>query len=130
MKLCLPNLPLKLIGWLVAIVILIPAFSYRGTWFPVAEAWVKRTIGTYRQSGSATGHGHGVASEPDAHDHGGHAGHDETTSLELSDQALMNLGLTPEFIQPVTLSTYRRSIRVPRSSSNVQDELGFRSQLR
>ena len=113
MKLCLPNLPLKLIGWLVAIVILIPAFSYRGTWFPVAEAWVKLTIGTYRQSGSATGHGHGVASEPDAHDHGGHAGHDETTSLELSAQALLNLGLTPEFIQPVTLSTYRRSIRVP-----------------
>lgn len=115
MKLRVPHLPLKLIGWLVAIAILVPTFIYRGSWLPGTEAWVKTTIGTYRQLSAATGHGHGDndAAEPDGHAHGGHAGHDETTSLELSAQALRNLGLTPKYIQPVTLSTYRRSIRVP-----------------
>ncbi|MFT5328511.1 MAG: hypothetical protein ACI8P0_006424, partial [Planctomycetaceae bacterium] len=65
MKLRVPNLPLKLIGWLVAIAILVPSLIYRGSWFPGTEAWVKRSIGNYRQAGSATGHGHGGASEPD-----------------------------------------------------------------
>lgn len=115
MKLRVPHLPLKLVGWLVAVAILVPAFLFRGSWFPGTEAWVKSTIGVYRQPGSTTGHGHsnGGSSDSGGHDHGGHAGHDEATSLELSEQALRNLGLTPEFIQPVKLSTYRRSIRVP-----------------
>ena len=115
MKLRVPHLPLKLIGWLVAIAILVPAFMYRGSWLPETEAWVRATIGAHRQSGAATGHGPGggEAAGPGGDAHGGHAGHDDTTSLELSAQALRNLGLTPEFIQPVTLSTYRRSIRVP-----------------
>jgi cobalt-zinc-cadmium efflux system membrane fusion protein len=113
MKLRVPHLPLKLIGWLVAIAILVPSFIYRGSWFPDMEAWVERSIGNYRQAGSATGHGHGGTAEPSDDAHGGHAGNGEATSLELSEQALRNLGLTPEFIQPVKLSTYRRSIRVP-----------------
>jgi multidrug efflux pump subunit AcrA (membrane-fusion protein) len=114
MKLRVPELPLKAIGWLIAVAIVVPAFVYRGAWFPGTEAWVKRTIGVYRQPGSLAEHGHGgTSTEPGGQAHGGHAGHDEASSLELSDQALRNLGLTPEFIQPVKLSTYRRSITVP-----------------
>jgi membrane fusion protein, heavy metal efflux system len=114
MKLRIPKIPLNVIGWLVAVAIVVPAFVYRGAWFPGTEAWVKRTIGVYRQSDSSMGHGHDKLSDDSGGDsHGGHAGHDESSSLELSDQALRNLGLTPEFIQPVKLSTYRRSITVP-----------------
>ena len=84
MKLRVPHLPLKLIGWLVAIAILVPTFVYRGSWFPEMEAWVERSIGNYRQPGSTTGHGDGSASNSGGNAHGGHAGHDEAASVELS----------------------------------------------
>src|SRR5690606_261703 len=41
------------------------------------------------------------------------AGHSDAESIELSPQALRNLGLTREYIRPVTRSTYRRTITVP-----------------
>ncbi|NQV23248.1 MAG: efflux RND transporter periplasmic adaptor subunit [Rhodopirellula sp.] len=104
---------MKLIGWLVAIAILVPAFAYRGSWFPGTEGWVKRTIGVYRQPGPATEQGHGTDGKDGGHAHEGHSGHDDATSLELSEQALGNLGLTSDYIQPVKLTTYRRSITVP-----------------
>jgi len=114
MKLRIPKISLKAIGWLIVVVIVVPAFVYRGAWFPGTEAWVKNMIGVYRQPGFETVSGHGNSPDDSSgHAHGGHAGHDEASSLELSDQALRNLGLTPEFIQPVKLSTYRRSITVP-----------------
>ena len=114
MKIFVPKTSLKAIGWLFVVAIVVPAFVYRGAWFPGTEAWVKSTIGVYRQPVSETGHGHGNSPDDSSgHAHGSHAGHDEASSLELSDQALRNLGLTPEFIQPVKLSTYRRSITVP-----------------
>lgn len=114
MKFRIPRIPLKAIGWLVAVAVVVPAFVYRGAWFPGTEAWVKRTVGIYRQPGSSTAHGNGDAeAESGEQAHDDHAGHDDSSSLELSDQALKNLGLTPEFIQPIKLSTYRRSITVP-----------------
>ena len=49
----------------------------------------------------------------DAHDDGHDHADDEMSWLELSAQARANLGLTPEFVAPISLTTYRRSIRVP-----------------
>lgn len=57
-----------------------------------------------------SGHEHGA----EEHSHEGHShGHDEANSLELSAQAKGNIGLTSEFVQPIALQTFRRSITVP-----------------
>lgn len=104
----IPRLPLKLIAWPAGIAILAAAFALRGSWMPGIEAWVMSTIEANRKSTAAVDHHH--TSDSSGHNH---AGHDDTTSLELSDQALRNLGLTSEYIRPVELSTYRRSITVP-----------------
>lgn len=45
------------------------------------------------------------------HDHG-HV-HDETNSIELSDAARKNLGLTDDYLEPIELSTFQRTITVP-----------------
>jgi len=55
---------------------------------------------------------HGGAASA-GHDHHEHAPHAAESSLKLSDQALRNLGLSAETIQPVRLETFRRSITVP-----------------
>ncbi|MDA8744395.1 efflux RND transporter periplasmic adaptor subunit [Rubripirellula amarantea] len=53
----------------------------------------------------------------DSHDHDSHGttgdGRDVGSSLELTPQAMNNLGLTLRYLRPVRLSTYRRSITVP-----------------
>lgn len=51
----------------------------------------------------------------DAHEHATAHGrdHDPEASLELSPEALANLGLTPELIRPLATSTYYRHITVP-----------------
>lgn len=43
----------------------------------------------------------------------GHAGHSESQSLELTAQALKNLGLTAEYLEPIELSNYQRTISIP-----------------
>jgi len=112
MKLRIPHIPLRLAGWLVAILVAVTAFTTRATWFPPTQAWVKATIAARRTAAPAHDHGH--ADTGGAHDHGDHEpGHSESESLELSGNALRNLGLTPDFIQPVALTTYRRGITVP-----------------
>ncbi|MDX1925292.1 MAG: efflux RND transporter periplasmic adaptor subunit, partial [Pirellulaceae bacterium] len=58
------------------------------------------------------GHDHGPG-EHDDHAGHDHAGHDEGTSLELNAQALKNLGLTPEYLTPIALSDYKRTINIP-----------------
>lgn len=61
---------------------------------------------------SAGEHDHGSAGD-DAHAHDDHAVHDDSNSLELSAAAKKNLGLTAEFLQPIELATYRRTISIP-----------------
>jgi len=60
----------------------------------------------WSQSTAATEH---EGDQPHAHDHG----HDELPTLHLSDQARRNIGLTDDLIQPVRLTTYRRSLDIP-----------------
>lgn len=115
MKFRIPKVPAKWV-W-VTIVIAVAAiglFTWR-QWFPSTSNWINQTIATFR-SGGQTGEGHAAEDEQDAHaghDHAAHAGHDEATSLELSQQALRNVGLTPDQIRPIKLETYRKSITVP-----------------
>ncbi len=63
---------------------------------------------------AADAHDHSTHSNS-AHDHTAHdhAAHDDSTSLTLSREAKLNLGLTKDMLRPIALSNYRRSITVP-----------------
>ncbi len=115
MKLRIPKIPAKW-GWvtIATVVVLAGVFTWK-RWFPVTSHWVNQTITAFR-SGSQSIEGGAAVNESDphaGHDHGAHAGHDEATSLELSQQALRNVGLTPDQIRPIKLETFRKSITVP-----------------
>lgn len=55
---------------------------------------------------------HTSVTTTDSHGHD-HAAHSDSESLELSDQALSNIGLSSEQIRPVQFQTFRKSITVP-----------------
>ncbi len=86
------------------LVVLAVALTY-SVWWPPLSQWIDATVLSQR-SGEAGLHRGDVDD-----DHA--AEHVSAASLELTPQARRNLGLTPEFLRPVELSTYRRSITVP-----------------
>jgi cobalt-zinc-cadmium efflux system membrane fusion protein len=91
----------------LAIVVAIAAtatFLLRDRWRPTFDRLVSRQPAPAHPD-EGDGHDH------DEHDHG--HGHDEGTALELSPQARKNLGLTAEFVKPIALTTYRKTISVP-----------------
>jgi multidrug efflux pump subunit AcrA (membrane-fusion protein) len=98
-------------GGLVVLVIGAVTFN---RWWPAASHWASATIAARRSSTSSAHDSHGTESDPAGHDHGDHEhSHDAGNSLELSPQAMKNIGLTEEFLTPVRLETYFRSITVP-----------------
>jgi membrane fusion protein, heavy metal efflux system len=56
-------------------------------------------------------HDHSAHDHEDGHDHSTASG--PADSIELSPQAKLNLGLTAEFLRPLELSTFKRTINVP-----------------
>ena len=82
-------------------------------WWPAFSNWVDQTVSARRMNSAMTDehaeHAH-AADEKDEH---AHEGHNEPTSIQLSPQALKNLGLTSEYLQPIQLGDYQRSISVP-----------------
>lgn len=82
------------------LVVAATAVSYQ-LWLPMVRSWVAAATGALRGTPAA-------AAEDDHGD--GQAAQD---SLHLTPQGRRNLGLTAEFLQPVALETYRRSITVP-----------------
>ena len=115
MKIHMPKVPMKWV-WLVAtlIVVIVGGFTWQH-WFPATKGWVDRTAVSFRNGGgeSHEGEAAGEADPHAGHDHAAHAGHDTATSLELSKQAIRNIGLSDETIRPIKLETFRRSITVP-----------------
>ena len=117
MKLKLPRIRIP-IGWIwTASLVVVIGVGYItfDRWWPRAQEWVQATISGQKKSPSLDEHSHNGGEDPHAgHDHGDHAhGHDEANSLELSQQAMGNIGLTAEFLKPVKLETFRRAITVP-----------------
>ena len=114
MKLRIPKIPAKWVWVTIATVVVLAGVFTWNRWFPATSNWVNQTITAFR-SGSQSIEGDAAQNEdPHAgHDHGAHAGHDEATSLELSQQALRNVGLTADQIRPIKLETFRKSITVP-----------------
>ena len=118
MKIRIPKFPTKWL-WLggTLAVVVIGAFTSQH-WWPMTTNWVNHTVAYFRTGEQTPGAESEVsnadATDPHAgHDHAAHGGHDEATSLELSSQALRNVGLSPDQIQPVKLETFQKSITVP-----------------
>ncbi|MBL8816927.1 MAG: efflux RND transporter periplasmic adaptor subunit [Planctomyces sp.] len=87
-------------------------------WWPALRQWTNSAFGRATESAMVSVDGHDDDAGEGNHaddEHEGHAhkAHDEGSSLELSAAARRNLGLTPEYLQPVRLSTYRKTITVP-----------------
>lgn len=105
MKFRIPKIPIGWI-WIVGLLVLgIVGAATMNRWLPTATAWVDSTITKFRGGSS-------LEQEEDATDDP-HSGHSAETSLELSVQALRNIGLSNDTIQPVKLETFRRSLIVP-----------------
>lgn len=92
----------------VVIVLLLGGALTFERWWPRAQEWVQAVIAQQRRYTSSGEHG-------DAHEPpGGPASaHQPTASLKLSPQALANIGLTVEYLRPVELRTFHRTITVP-----------------
>ncbi|MCC6510712.1 MAG: efflux RND transporter periplasmic adaptor subunit [Pirellulaceae bacterium] len=106
----------KTAKWLVPIVLVVGAGLSLPVWWPMANTWLASS--GWMRSGSEI-----VVAEPDTHDHDHDHGHENPfekrsgrpplPSIELSTQAIANLGLTNEYLRPVSLGTYRRTIKIP-----------------
>ncbi|MCG6154602.1 efflux RND transporter periplasmic adaptor subunit [Rubinisphaera margarita] len=103
------------IGPLILVAFLVIGWLTSSVWLPPMNGMVQRSITGFRSAASTEPHGEEEGDAHAGHDHEGHdhVGHDEATSLELSDQALRNIGLSRETIQPIELQTFQRSITVP-----------------
>ncbi len=86
------------------------AGSTQELWLPAVQSWTQPNSAAKNQSIATEA----VDAPPgeDAHDHP-HAGHNESDSLELSDQARKNIGLTSEKLIPVKLQSFTRTISIP-----------------
>lgn len=80
-------------------------FLFRSAWWPVLNSFA---VGIIARPTGVSGHDHA----PDEHDHA-HAGHSDHESLELSPQAMKNLGLTAEYLSPISTTTWYKTISIP-----------------
>ena len=100
----------RLLG-VCGLLFLIGAAASNSFWWPTLSTWIDITLQQRRSANASNdahaGHDHGEEGHDD------HAGHDEGTSLEVKAQALKNLGLTQQFLEPIALRDYRRTITVP-----------------
>ncbi|MFV0442586.1 MAG: efflux RND transporter periplasmic adaptor subunit [Planctomycetaceae bacterium] len=103
------NIPSSAVRWIVTLTILAVAGLTWSRWWPPLQQWAATATGRMRQAPAISVQDQS-GDEHDGHDHAAHAA---TDSIEVSVQARKNLGLTAEYLRPVTRSTYRRSIRVP-----------------
>ncbi|WP_437206034.1 efflux RND transporter periplasmic adaptor subunit [Planctomicrobium sp. SH664] len=100
--------------FLLAAIVLLLLWYYKGYGL---LAWSRSVLQARRGTAAATA-AHGADEQGHAghdhagHDHSGHS-HNEEDSLELSPQAMRNLGLTSDQLQTVKLQTFVRSTLVP-----------------
>lgn len=112
MKSRIPKIPMKYVWPVTMIVVVVGAAVTREQWWPTLNSWVQSTVADNRAPVGLDEHGEGEGAH-DPHAGHDHASHDEATSLELSDQARRNLGLTGDGTAEIQLTTFNRSITVP-----------------
>ena len=97
MKLRIPAIPMKWVSLIGGIAVLVAAVI----WWPRVNEWTDRVL-------IVTGARQAELEEAEAE-----APAAEVSHLELSERALRNLGLTSDYIRPVELTTFRRTIALP-----------------
>jgi membrane fusion protein, heavy metal efflux system len=103
-------IPFKWIVILAFALLAAGAWHYQERWLPLVRQQAARWPLFARLTGKTSDDaepGHGPADEHAGHDHGDH---DESVSLELSEQARKNIGLKTGKVQ---LSTFFRSVSIP-----------------
>ena len=96
------------IGWIFAILAIVAIAAAAATY----QSWLPHAQKLIGASGEGAKSDEEPAADPHAgHDHGGHAGHDEANSIELSLQARKNIGIAEPL--KVTLQTFTKTITVP-----------------
>lgn len=88
------------VRWIVTLFVFALAGVFWNRWWPAVNRMVHRVTGRSETA------------EHD-HDHAAHAPSATATFLDLSPEALKNLGLTPDMLRPIELGVYQRSINVP-----------------
>ena len=106
MKPHVPRIPTRWIWISSLFLIAVVGWKTGPSWLAVATHGVDRTVTFFRGGG-------GQKALRDRLDGKVHAATGDVPSLELSAQALRNIGLSDETIQPVQRETFRRSISVP-----------------
>ncbi len=89
--------------WAAVVLCLVMAGVFQDRWWPRVNSWVDQLTKKSASEG-----------EPD--DHATHAEHPAGPApafLDLSPEAMKNLGLTPDQLRPIELSTFRKTISVP-----------------
>ena len=86
------------------------AWTSQEQWLPLVQSWAQPNESSKGQTKKSKETDANAGEDP--HDHG-HAGHDESDSLELSAQARKNIGLTSEKLIPVKLQSFTRTITIP-----------------
>jgi hypothetical protein len=105
----------KTLGMASVLVVIALGATY-SLWWPTFSSFIDRTLQQRRAVNAPVdehaGHDHGAEGHEDHAGHD-HAAHDESTALELNAQALKNLGLSSDYLKPIELSDYKRTITIP-----------------
>ena len=92
----------KPVQWVAIVLCLVMAGVLRDRWWPRVNALVDQLT---KKSASEAEAGH--------EDHAAHPAGPAPAFLDLSPEAMKNLGLTAEQLRPIELSTFRKTISVP-----------------
>ncbi len=103
--------------WILGLLLIsIAVFTYP-KWWPRLNDWIDGTVAARKEStrGHSGANPQGVEEYDHAHEEDGHdhAGHSESTSLELTPQSLKNLGLSADYLRPIQLSNFYRTVTIP-----------------
>jgi cobalt-zinc-cadmium efflux system membrane fusion protein len=108
MTLRVTPLPWKWIGTAVTLLLLIVLGVTSPRWWPSFSNWVDTTLAGYHPSSSEG------AGDVEESEHAAHADEaDPGSTLTLSPSAQRNLGLNDDYLQPIVLEPFYRSLTVP-----------------
>ncbi len=102
------QLPWKWIGTAVTLLLLIVLGATSPRWWPTFSNWVDTTLAGYHPASSEEGEHTDEAEQPEHADHA-----DPGSTLTLSPSAQRNLGLSDDYLQPIALEPFYRSLTVP-----------------
>jgi biotin carboxyl carrier protein len=100
----------KWIALIVGVIVVAVVWWQHDRWMPHAKQWLANQLADELNAVQQEA----VQQDPkEGGDDHAHAGHVEATSLELSDQARRNIGLSDDKIQQIELQTFSRMLNVP-----------------